>query len=186
MSEYDVMVDLETLGVSPTSAILQIGACTLDQRNVFLGGVRKEFYDDMHAENDFSYTYDEGTLGWWDEQSDEAKESLEISIYPSIESVLIAFTAWYDGVTRQEDYPKIWANSPSFDLIILKHAYKMCDMDAPWNFWQERCYRTFKSEFGFFLPKEFDSDLIPHRADHDAIMQARRLTRIMDRITLNV
>ena len=184
MSEADTMIDLETLGVSPTSAIIQIGACTLDERHTFLASVDRQYYEDMHLDRDFRFTYDDATVKWWDEQDDEAKESLKLAVFPTIEAALIAFTSWYESVTRQEDYPKIWANSPAFDLVILAHAYRVAGMEPPWKFWQERCYRTFKSEFGHFLAKEFDGDLTPHRADHDAIQQTRRLKLIQDRISL--
>ena len=104
-------------------------------------------------------------------------------------AALIAFTSWYQSVTRQEEYPKIWANSPAFDLVMMQHAYAVESayfetMECPWKFWQERCYRTFNSEFGHVIPKDWPDDLIKHRADHDALYQARRLKLIMDRITL--
>ncbi len=187
MSEYDVMVDLETLGISPTSAIIQIGACTLDERHTFLASVDREYYEEMHRDRDFRYTYDDATVEWWDQQEDAAKESLNLALYPSPGGALVAFTSWYMGVTRQEEDPKIWANSPAFDLVILQHAYRVekfyfPDLAPPWSFWQERCYRTFNSEFGHMIPRDWPSDLIKHRADHDALYQARRLKQIMDRI----
>lgn len=190
--ETDVMVDLETLGVGPDAAIVQIGACTRDESSVFLASVDQSYYDKMHADRDFRYTYTDSTLEWWDQQSQEAKDSLELFKFHAMAPALTAFTDWFNRVTRQEEYPKVWANSPSFDLVILRHAYSvetasgLKDTEVPWKFWQERCFRTMKAEFGSFLDRKFPEDLVPHRADHDAIHQVRMLNRITDRITVNV
>ena len=41
-----------------------------------------------------------------------------------------------------KDHKYIWANSPSFDCIILENAYKSCNLEIPWKFWNLRDCRT--------------------------------------------
>lgn len=192
MSENDIMIDLETFGVGPRSAIVQIGACTLDESDSFIASIDREYYDSMHRDRDDRYTYDQSTLEWWDRpDQDEARKSLELAKYPSLGSALADFNLWFIGATLGNDSPRIWANSPAFDLVIMAHGYRVeghtaeyKDLKIPWKFWQERCYRTFNAEFGHVVSKDWPNDLTKHRADHDAIYQARRLVRIMDRISL--
>jgi len=45
-----------------------------------------------------------------------------------------------------KDY-KVWANSPAFDLVLLKSAYKVCKMKAPWHFRDEMDVRTLDNLF---------------------------------------
>jgi len=41
-----------------------------------------------------------------------------------------------------KDCKYIWANSPNFDCVILENAYRCCNLEIPWKYWNLRDCRT--------------------------------------------
>lgn len=76
------------------------------------------------------------------------------------------------------DADEIWANSPSFDCDILAAAYDAVGRTAPWDYWEERCFRTLKNLPGA-VDVEHGGD--EHNALDDAVHQAERTLRILGR-----
>lgn len=180
MDTNNVMVDIETYSTENEAAIVQIGACTFDESETFLMSVDHTCYD-------FSpYNVSRETVKWWGEQSQEAQDSLEINKVDTIGEALDAFADWLVSVgltPRYDGQPGIWANPPQFDLTILRHAFHVEGIKVPWHYRQERCARTVYREFKDWMPVEAkDEDLIAHRADHDAIRQARSISRTLNAI----
>ena len=66
-----------------------------------------------------------------------------------------------------------WANSPQFDHSILRSAYASCQFNVPWNYYQERDYRTLKH---FCFPNndmpDFTGAGVAHAALDDALKQS--------------
>lgn len=178
----DAMIDIETLGVRPTSLILSIGVCWFDptkqqsfdellRKSIHMVIQQPEVYDAMLS-NEFSFasqnfTIDESTVDWW--KRDQSEGILELSktkFFIPLRKSLIDLRACMGGETR------VWANSPSFDLAILKHAFEVCDEPISWKFYQERDLRTLL-DIKKVDKREFkEENFIPHRADHDAAFQA--------------
>lgn len=138
----NVMIDLETLATSTDCVILSIGACGYTS-----GGELKEFYECVSIDDqlELGRSVESDTVMWWFGQGDEARKAIvEGQKYASRLNVVITdFTIWlqvnfHDGLT-------VWSNGASFDIPILANAYKSLGYKLPWNFWQERCFRTVKS-----------------------------------------
>ena len=72
---------------------------------------------------------------------------------------------------------RVWGNGASFDNPILANAYRAVNLDPPWRFWNDRCYRTVKSMFGKNVKLERIGE--HHNALDDAKSQADHLIRIM-------
>ena len=178
--DKDVMVDIETMSSWPTAAVIQIGACTFDESSLFLVSVVSTFYDNVPLER---YHIDPKTVKWWSEQSEEAKASLNMNLVDTPHEALSLFDEWLRSVgftATREGRPGIWANPPNFDLTILRNAYRVENRRTPWHYRQERCCRTLWREFGDLVPVDpSDDDLIKHRADHDAVRQARSANKIL-------
>ncbi len=69
----------------------------------------------------------------------------------------------------------MWGCGSDFDNVVLANAYTMCGLKAPWNFWNNRCYRTIKARY----PEvEFERVGVYHRAVDDARSQALHLMKI--------
>ena len=77
------------------------------------------------------------TLNWWNSQLDEHKyEAILHKDRTNIHDALKSLTKF----VKNSKY--IWANSPNFDCIILENAYKLCNLEIPWKFYNLRDTRT--------------------------------------------
>lgn len=180
MSEQDlpeVMVDLETLDNSPTSLILSIGACKFHKAGQGLVGTAFHAFIDPTNAFACGLTISPGTVDWWlDPQRDEARKEM-MANKPHrlpLREALGRFTAWMDG-----DLP-VWGNGATFDNVILSNAYKTVRMHQPWSFWNDRCYRTMKSQYPDIKIERVGTH---HSALQDAVSQALHLQQIIRSIT---
>ena len=188
----DVMVDIETLATRNDAAIIQIGACTFDEKSKFLVSIAQDFYSEEAPGRD-SYHVDDPTVAWWAEQGEEAKESLSINVVDNPATALYEFEKWLKSTGFQKSYKfsgrSIWANG-QFDIPILRHAYSVeqgHNDRAPWHFRQEKDSRTLYALFRHLVDfRELNSsDLVKHRADHDCIRQARGVKAMLDALLEN-
>lgn len=158
-----IMLDLETLGTKPNSVILSIGAVAFSEN-----GIHEEFYVNIDLESSikFGFSIDSSTVYWWLKQSSEAGEVLDknkLSVRGAINKII----EFIDDVEPSE----IWANSPSFDCIMLKNYYEKTSNDVNWDFWQERDFRTFMS----ITNADRVKPTVAHNALEDAKAQAQTL-----------
>jgi len=169
-----VMVDIETMGRGPTSAIVAIGACFFDPASGEIGQTfectinlkSSELYGDM----------DPDTVLWWLDQCHEARQEL-VTAKMSLFEGLRRF--WHFVTSNADIYKvQVWANAPSFDLMILKHAITTCleESGAPWQFYNEKCCRTITylceslTGVNFKEQRKFEGEA--HTALADALHQA--------------
>lgn len=154
-----IMIDIETLGLSPGSAVLSLGAVRFNE-----SGLGDEFHReiDLGSCQDAGLTIDARTLEWWMEQDESVSEILTGG--ERLPDVLTAFTEYY------ADAVEVWANSPSFDCEVLEAAYDAVGMTEPWGFRDERDVRTLRS-LPCAVAVEMDGD--EHNALDDATYQAR-------------
>lgn len=117
----DVMIDIETLGTRPTSAIVQIGACYFDRET---GEIGETFSRCIRPNND-DYTVDYDTIDWWIHQSEKARNS----VFDKENSVSINW-AIYDLSIFLTEALFIWSHA-TFDIPILINAFKKTGYDFP-------------------------------------------------------
>ena len=72
------------------------------------------------------------------------------------------------------DTKRVWANGPSFDLVILRDAFKGIHMKPIWHFRQERCMRTIMDEAREIGATKADLPELPKGTKHDALDDAVR------------
>lgn len=135
----DVMLDLETIDNSVTSAIASIGACLFDK-----DGVYDKFYVvvDTNSCLEAGMTLSQDTLDWWSKQSEEARKIFgPDTIKFSLQEALDLFSQWYKAHVAAE----LWGNGADFDNAILSHAYKLIGKQQPWKYYDSRCFRTIKN-----------------------------------------
>lgn len=162
-----VMLDLETMGTHPNSAIISIGAVTFDPNSGELG---REFYKTISLESSVNWglELDPSTIIWWMGQEDKARQEC-VSGTNELPLVLRDFISWIP-----ED-AKVWGCGVAFDNTILANAYRKVGLGVPWQFWNDRCYRTMKSLVDFPAVREG----VHHNALDDAKTQAKHLIKIM-------
>lgn len=169
----DAMLDLEAMGTGPNAAIVAIGAVKFDLRTLQIDD--NTFYRVVDLKSSVVYggTIDASTVIWWMQQSDEARLDL-VKNGVNLWDAIRAFTAWLDN-TMQAENTRIWGNGADFDNIILASAYKNTGMARPWNFRNNRCYRTVKNLFPSIKPQRTGTH---HNALDDALSQAGHLIEI--------
>lgn len=162
------MLDLETFGTKPGSIVKTIGAVKFGN-----GKIIDRFYEIIDAADAqlHGLTMELSTMLWHMNQSEEIRAEMSKPGLPLVE-VLMSFAAWIG-----EDTPIIWGNGVAFDNEILRAAYERAEIEVPWSWWNDRCYRTIKS-----LYKDVELVRIGthHHALHDAESQAIHLMRMID------
>lgn len=139
----NIMIDLETMGTRPDSAIIAIGAVEFDPVKKKMGS---EFYEviDLASAVEYGGVIDPSTVLWWMQQSDEARSAFERKSAP-LPDVLIAFIRWSLTCAVKKDM-LVWGNGSDFDNVILGSALRNCGVEQPWMFYNNRCYRTLKAQ----------------------------------------
>lgn len=176
MTKYtDIMIDHETLGTSPDSAIISIGAVrfNLDSNEID----DTAFYASISVDSNLAAgrKIDESTLLWWMKQSPEAQKVFH-EPKMSLEAALTEFLDWF-GPTDKD--VRVWSNGADFDIPQLVNAMMYFGWEQPWKFYNNRCFRTFKS---LPMAKRAKKPLavVKHNALSDAIAQAQHAQAIQD------
>lgn len=161
----EIMVDLETMGTTPYSPVIAIGAVRFEAGPM---QAMAPFYQAITLESclKVGLRIKADTVLWWMKQSAQAKQVFEDPEAVDLPLALDAFTDWLGS---RPDY--LWGNSAAFDLGLLADAYRSCGKEVPWAFYRERCYRTLKSLPGMDQFKLQRSGT-HHNALDDAISQA--------------
>lgn len=163
----NIMLDLETFGTGPNSVIRSIGAVRFDEQ-----GIKDSFDVNICHGSCLNYglKVDQKTFEWWDCQSEEAQSYFENTEKKPLNDALDLFKEWLgpDAI--------VWGNGSDFDNVILSNAYNKVQKDIPWNFWNNRCYRTIKA-----LNKDVEFERLGtyHNAVDDAKSQALHLIKIL-------
>ena len=135
MPSSDVMIDLETLAVSPEATILTIGAQGFDP---FSDRYTDDtLYERIDLESQAGRDINDDTVEWWGKQSDEAREEAlgegnRIPLKDALEK--LTPIVWKAN--------RIWANGTTFDIVILENAYRQCGLTMPWQYWKVMDART--------------------------------------------
>lgn len=166
----EIMGDIETLGTSPNSVIVSIGAAMFDLTK---GEIVDKFYRviDIQSCVDAGLVIDPGTVVWWMKQSDAARKVFTEQSFV-LPHVLKEFSAW---VGKSDSKCRFWGNGATFDNVLVDSAYKAVGLRKPWGYWDDRCYRTVAA----MVPHvKIERSGTHHNALDDAITQAKHLIKI--------
>jgi len=164
-----VMVDLETFGTTPNAVITSIGAVRFDPYGTWID--TWAFHIHVAVASQPRRSIDAGTVLWWLQQSDAARNALVSGQDAAADLTLAleAFASFVDGADE------IWCNGASFDLPTLAHAFAEVGDKTPWAYWQERDLRTLKA----LNPQRIERSGTAHHALDDALHQARLVQHIL-------
>lgn len=175
-----VMLDLETLGVRPDAAIIQVGAVLFEAKS---GGkiLNGKGFNDHVLLQDGAGTVDHGTVAWWllNRSSEAMGNALSTKANP-LNYVLEKFLMWpKDAADLSWDAIEgVWSKGADFDLPILQSAYARLGMIVPWNMRAGRCVRTLFALTGG--EPEIDwTGMAQHDAFDDAVGQAMQVQKAM-------
>lgn len=169
----DVMLDIETLGRGPGCVILSIGACMFGPE-----GVGEKFYRtiDIRSSQGAGLTIDADTLMWWQKQ-DDATRALSFKGEHRLHDALSHFSAWLKISALDKSF-NVWGCGAEFDNSIVLHAYIAAKIYKPWEFRQNRCYRTLKNLYPK-VPRPPMTGVV-HHALGDAVNQAEHAIAIFN------
>lgn len=166
-----IMLDLETLDTRPSAAIVSIGAVEFDTDGPIAG---REFYRVLQQPQQLilGRTESAETLRWWSQQSEEARA---VFTAPAVDPfvALQDFAAFWSGA----DY--LWSNGANFDGVLLTSLYQSFEVPVPWEFWQERCYRTLVDLYHQLACTTPTKTPAAHNALADAVAQAQKAGAIL-------
>ena len=164
MSTRRFMVDIEGVGKMPGGVILSIGWCRFSPEGIDeseSGEVRLEIQPQLDA----GLRVDGSTLDWWMRQTALPWSPSTIAQPPK--AALVTFLAAIHGAEE------IWAKPPQYDLVGIRAACTAFEINDPWHFRTERCFRTLSQTAPSGLRMESLAEGTKHGALVDAVHQAR-------------
>ena len=132
-----MMIDLETLSLDPRAIVFQIGAVVFDLRGNILDARRFDL--DILPQVMKGRRFDGETQKWWMTQNETAW-TRDLACVNSAEHAIEQITALWN----RRECSFVWANSPSFDCVIMKTLAADFDMKLPWDHRSEMDVRTIK------------------------------------------
>lgn len=164
----NVMIDCETFGVTPGTALRSIGAVTFELSSE--AATERTFYANISARSCLwaRLHIEEGTDKWWEQQSPEAQAALKVD-QKSLYQAAIDFNAWctHACAGRLSDI-RLWCQGANFDAPLWEAASRAVGLPAPWKFYNVRDTRT------LYELAEFDPRSLPRAGTyHNALDDAR-------------
>ncbi|KKM26708.1 hypothetical protein LCGC14_1581990 [marine sediment metagenome] len=152
----DCMLDMETMGITHNSVIVQIGACFFDRMS---GEVGDSFIIniDIHSCIQAGLSMDASTVEWWLNQTN--RTFLE-------KPVIHLSTALNEFYIFAHDCKYVWAHA-TFDFPILFNAFNKIGIEPPFNFRSARDLRTLVDLAG--IPYIKSEDRTDQDNQHDSL-----------------
>lgn len=169
-TQVNVMVDIESLDVTPNATILSIGAVCMESG--------EEFYVEINPKQNRGVSID--TLKFWFAQP--IRPPLN-GVYPLAEA-LRGFSMFLSEQTVDGKKLNLWANGITFDIVTLEDACFQCDVPVYWKYNSTRDYRTVREMFPSVRAPEFQGDR--HNALADAKYQAAHLKKIFNLLKIGM
>lgn len=166
-----LMIDIESLSTKPNGVILSIGAVFFDET-----GLGADFYQniDLESSMEAGFEIDAGTVYFWLKQSSEAGAVLDNKKLHYVDAIYSFMEFLCENCDTET--VKVWGNSPSFDLVMLKNYVNKADIfehteSELWKFYNERDFRT---AVDIYKCKRVKPN-VAHNALEDAKAQAQTL-----------
>lgn len=177
---YDVMVDIETTGISPDHAgVIQIAAVkfNLKERTIKTDSM---FNHCLHLLP--GRYWEEGTRSWWTSKNADVLESI-LSRREEPTAVLNYFHDWFVADNDCAEPLRLWCKPLSFDAPILASHLKQIGLETPWHYRYGMDVNSFlrglgKDPNGELYFSEMDGPA--HDAIYDCIGQIKNLFAAME------
>jgi hypothetical protein len=155
-----LMVDLETMAVTPRAVVLTLGAVHF---NPYGMGYSDKLYlrFDLDDQDKLNREIDPNTLDWWSKQDPKImEEAFSPDNRVSLADAMDQFHKFAWGCDA------FWAHGSLFDIAILEDLYRQIQKPVPWQYWQIRDTRT-------IFDLGWDPDM-PQASKHDALQDSIR------------
>jgi hypothetical protein len=172
----DVMLDIETLGTKPDCVIVTFGAVKFNPYS--LDEPHSGIYMRLDADEQIAHgrSVEDDTLSWWMTQPEPVREeAIGEGDRWDIESFIKALNKFLVGSDA------IWAQGPSFDMVILENLYRQYGYPQPWLYYQIRDSRTLFKVHGDPRVSGREGH---HNALADCVYQAQGVQQIYNRLNI--
>lgn len=165
-----IMLDLETLNVTPDCVVLSIGAVRFDPKGTGIAE-KLELKPTVEDQTEiYNRSISEDTIRWWSEQKPEALNEAfsDSGRLPFAECMEILYKFCWNRRA-------VWSNGAPFDLVVMEHAWRQTSTrpnPIPWPFWTMRDTRTLYEIAGVNLKNKKYGTKTTHCAVEDAVHQA--------------
>lgn len=135
---YAVSLDIETLSTHKNAVVVTIGATTVSDAGVGLGG-KIHMALDMQEQIDMGRHVSADTIAWWMHQSSGAREASFLRrtrIPPAV--ALLNLHSWLAELGN----PPVWTKGPAFDGAILESLAEDLNLEPAWPYRDHRDIRT--------------------------------------------
>lgn len=165
-----IMIDIETMGITPGSIIASIGAFAFNTVNTHSA----VFYKcvDIRDAQQHGLTFDAGTVVWWINQSEKAREAISSPYTSPLIKSLTDLSDFIKNFIDLEFKGNIWAKPTTFDIVLLEAAYRKIGLPIPWHYRDIRDVRTYCEAAGVW-DEGFPFEGTEHNALDDAINQSK-------------
>lgn len=165
------MIDIETVGLGVTAPLFEIGVVLFDPKECKPLEELSLQVDLMDVMWRTGFCPQPETLDWWRKQE---HDPTTVDAYERYKLVP-ALKELTEFLTKFK-VEFVWANSPSFDLVILELHYMAVGLKEPWTHKQELDFRTALWLYG---DVKKPANELPHCALSDAKHQVLILSEIM-------
>ena len=179
MKVAPIMLDIETLGTAPGSAVVSLGAIRYSWKD---GNPFDKFYVNISAAEcvERGLTIDPDTVEWWAKQPKVAREAWQKDPKP-IATALTEFNDWF-GNQKHE----VWCNGMNFDFPLLETLYRSVGMKSPWQYYLLNDMRTIVNTFNardkYQVFRKENTESVYHNALDDCIEQAKFLSMLIGEV----
>jgi hypothetical protein len=138
-----IMLDLETWGTRPGSALRTIAACEFDPWGY---GVGEMFHVAIDSGDQCGLTFDEASVQWWnDPERAEANDAILAMRHYPLHVALYLFRDWIESFGPNV---LIWSNGADSDSVLVEAAYRAAGLKSPFGDNADHCFRTLKAIAG--------------------------------------
>lgn len=175
--QWDVMVDIETLGTAMNAPIIAIAGWpfALDSRPVPF----EPFYRNVDAATSVAAGAQVSSFYWWLGQSDAARARLSAPEPVALCEALLDFAEWLALIGGDEREVRLWAHGINFDLPIIQSAWRVeLGDNPPWRYNAARDTRTLFHAAGI----DWDTEMAAlAETEHDALDDCRVQATLVQR-----
>lgn len=147
----DVMIDIETLDIVPTAAILSVGMVVFEAETYEIYAKKMWRVTDGIKSGG---SINPETINWWMHQDQAAREAsfpdksgnyVDGQMGYRLSQVLYDISDQINYHKRTNQFRYIWARGPQFDITILEESYRRLNKQIPWRYDDVRDQRTIVS-----------------------------------------
>lgn len=150
------MVDIETLGTHPTSAVIGIGGVKFDPWATL--SISKPFSSIVGVAKvaDMGFGIDGDTLEWWTERHEQWVKWRSSGTPVDPREAAYRFYKWVADEHPLSEEMAVWCFGASFDFPILENFMRRCGQRIPWKYYNTFCARTVMKLAGMGGKEDWD------------------------------